>query len=407
MVSNIDDIHSSQCRFLQIEGRSIEFYGLIAILALLLVLALGSFYYMEHNGHWVTGMSNKVIWGMPHVFAILLIIAASGALNIASVASVFNKQLYKPLSRLSALIAMALLAGGLMVLVLDLGRPDRLLIAMTNYNFKSIFAWNIILYNGFFVAVLVYIWFMFEKRMNKHSHNAGVIAFAWRLILTTGTGSIFGFIVSRHAFDNIILAPMFVTMSFSFGLSFFLIILLSSFKWTSREIGELIISRLRRLLGVFIAAVLYFVTVYHIGNLYLAKNAEIEYFILFSGNIYSNLFWYGQILLGSLVPLFLIYYPQFSKNNSALILASILVIIGGGIQLYIIIIGSQVFPIEIFPGMDIISGYANIANYIPSIYEILLGIGGIALALIMVSLAVKMVPYLPENLADSNLEKNI
>jgi Polysulphide reductase, NrfD. len=38
---------------------------------------------------------------MPHVFALFLIVAASGALNVASIASVFQKKLYKPLSRLS------------------------------------------------------------------------------------------------------------------------------------------------------------------------------------------------------------------------------------------------------------------------------------------------------------------
>ena len=44
---------------------------------------------------------------------------------------------------LSALLAIALLMGGLMVLMLDLGRPDRLIVAMTHFNFKSIFAMNI------------------------------------------------------------------------------------------------------------------------------------------------------------------------------------------------------------------------------------------------------------------------
>jgi Ni/Fe-hydrogenase subunit HybB-like protein len=34
---------------------------------------------------------------------------------VASIASVFQKKLYKPLSRLSGLVALALLAGGLMV----------------------------------------------------------------------------------------------------------------------------------------------------------------------------------------------------------------------------------------------------------------------------------------------------
>jgi molybdopterin-containing oxidoreductase family membrane subunit len=33
-------------------------------------------------------MNNQVVWGLPHVFAIFLIIAASGILNIASISSV-------------------------------------------------------------------------------------------------------------------------------------------------------------------------------------------------------------------------------------------------------------------------------------------------------------------------------
>src|SRR3989338_3291878 len=117
---------------------------------------------MEHNGHWVTGMTNQIVWGTPHVFAVFLIVAASGALNVASVSSVFNRPEYKPYARLSGLLAIALLVGGLTVLVLDLGRPDRLIVAMTNYNFKSIFAWNIFLYIGFLGVVVVYVWMMME-----------------------------------------------------------------------------------------------------------------------------------------------------------------------------------------------------------------------------------------------------
>jgi len=55
--------------------------------------------YTEHHGHWVTGMTNQVVWGTPHIFAVFLIVAASGALNVASVGSVFGKKLYKPLAR--------------------------------------------------------------------------------------------------------------------------------------------------------------------------------------------------------------------------------------------------------------------------------------------------------------------
>ncbi len=387
-------------RFEQIQGRGAGFYVLVALLSALILAALGSVYYMEHNGHFVTGMSNRIVWGTPHVFAIFLIVAASGALNVASISSVFHKKMYKPLSRLSGLVSLALLAGGLMILVLDLGRPDRLIVAMTEYNFKSIFAWNIILYNGFFVIVGIYLWMMFERRMNRFSSKVGIVAFSWRLILTTGTGSIFGFLVARQAYDAVIMAPMFIIMSFSFGLAFFILILMASYKWTDRDLGDAIVNRLGNLLGVFVAAVVYFVAIYHVGNLYLAENALVENFILFDGGVYTQLFWYGQVLLGGLVPMALIYSPSTKGNRSMLGLASLLVMFGGIAQIYVLIIGGQAYPIEMFPGKDIIEGYGGIATYVPSMPEILLGIGGISVSLIAVVFLIKFLPFLPESLAD-------
>jgi len=115
-------------------------------------------------------MNNQIVWGMPHIFAIFLILAASGVLNVASISSVFRKVFYHPLARLSALLAITLLLGGLSVLVLDLGRPDRIVVAMTSYNFKSIFAWNIVLYNGFLVVCAIYLWFMMEPNNRYWLH---------------------------------------------------------------------------------------------------------------------------------------------------------------------------------------------------------------------------------------------
>ena len=388
-------------RYEQTQGKSLGFYALIAGLGAFILAALGGVYFMEHNGHHVTGMNNHIVWGLPHVFALFLIVAASGALNIASIASVFNKKIYKPLSRLSGLVALALLAGGLMVLVLDLGRPDRLIVAMTEYNFGSIFAWNIILYNGFFLIVGIYLWMMFERRMNKYSRKVGIAAFIWRLILTTGTGSIFGFLVARQAYDAVIMAPMFIVMSFAFGLAFFVLVLMASYKWTERPLGDAIVNRLSNLLGVFVAAVLYFVAVYHLGNLYLAENSGVENFVLMDGGIYTQLFWYGQIILGSLIPLVLIYSPSTKGNRSMLGLASVLVILGGIAQLYVIIVGGQAYPMELFPGKEILEGYGAIALYTPTLAELMLGLGGIAVALIAIIFLVKVLPFLPESLADN------
>lgn len=387
--------------FLEVEGNTKGFYTFLGLFGLISLIGMLAAYYMEHNGHWVTGMSNQVIWGTPHVFAIFLIVAASGALNVASISSVFAKTTYKPLARLSGMLAMALLAGGLVVLLLDLGRPDRLIVAMTRFNFVSIFTWNIFLYTGFMGIVGIYLWTMMDRPYNSFTKKAGMVAFIWRLILTTGTGSIFGFLIAREAYDAALLAPMFIIMSFSYGLAVFMLVLMASYKYTQRELGDYIVNRLKNLLGVFIAAVFYFVVVYHLTNLYSADHREITLFILTDGGIYTFLFWVVQIILGTLLPLILLYGPT-GKNRTMIALSSVLVIIGGLAQLYVIIIGGQVYPMHLFPGMEVSSSFYDgvIASYAPSLPEFLLGMGGVGVTLLLVTIAVAALKFLPASLAD-------
>jgi Ni/Fe-hydrogenase subunit HybB-like protein len=387
-----------------------RYWGLLAILAVIIGIGGLAALYMEHEGHWVTGMTNSVVWGTPHVFAVFLILAASGALNVASVGTVFDNTAYKPLGRLSGLLASALLVGGLLVLVLDLGRPDRLVVAMTRYNFSSIFAWNIFLYSGFLAVTIAYLWTMAERKGNVYMKPVGTFAFLWRLALTTGTGSIFGFLVGRQAYDTAILAPMFVVMSFAYGLAIYLLVLMLSFQWDNRPIGPVMLKRLKNLLALFVAAVLYFTLVYHLTKLYGAKNADVETFVLISGGIYTALFWVGWVLIGGLVPLGILYHPELGKDRNWIAAACGLVIAGGLAAMYVIIIGSQAYPLEMFPGKTVLEFGApgdvggGVAPYAPSFPELLLGVGGVGVAMLITAVGVRVLQFLPESLSDKDIE---
>ena len=388
---------AAMIKYSEIKTGGSGYWSLLLALAAMALIGVAGAHHMDVEGHHISGMTNQIVWGLPHVFAIFLIVAASGALNIASLASVFGKQAYKPLSRFSAILSIALLVGGLAILLLDLGRPDRLIIAMTYYNFKSIFAWNIILYTGFIVIVMAYLWLMMERRMQRFSKPAGLVAFVWRLILTTGTGSIFGFLVAREAYDTALLAPMFIIMSFAFGLAVLTLLLMLSFHLDGRELDRSHLQRLRKLLGIFIASVLDFVVVFHLTKLYGTQNHAFEAFILMDGGIYTFLFWVVQIGLGSLLPLALIYAPGLQQSNTALVGACLLAIVGAFAQLYIIIVGGQAFPLNIFPGYIVESSfYDGVVNaYTPSLWEFLLGAGGFTAALLIALLALRVLPILP------------
>jgi len=381
----------------QIVRPSSAFWLTAGIAAALVLLGLAGAHHMETEGHYVTGMNNRVVWGLPHVFAVFLIVTASGALNIASISSVFGQTLYKPFARISGLLAMALLIGGLTVLVLDLGRPDRLIIAMTYYNFKSIFAWNIFLYTGFLVVVAVYLWMMFEPRMHRLTRPAGTVSFIWRLVLTTGTGLIFGVLIAREALGTLVFVPMFIAMSLSFGTAVTLLAVMLVFRLGQTAVGDEILMRLRTLLAYFVATVALFVAIDHLTRLYAAGHTEVERFLLLEGGIYPLLFWVGQGLLGTVIPVILLLTPRFA-GVSQTVIASALVLLGAFAQLYVLIIGGQAFPMDIFPGYIEESTYYDgvVAGYVPSFPELALGLGGIGLATLIALVAVRVLPFLPQ-----------
>ncbi|BCB28470.1 oxidoreductase [Sulfurimicrobium lacus] len=383
--------------FHKIEERA--FYALAAALGLVVLIGLGAAHYMETHGHVVTGMNNQIVWGLPHVFAVFLIVAASGVLNVASIGSVFGKPIYKARAPLSGLLAIALLAGGLTVLMLDLGRPDRLIVAMTHFNFKSIFALNVILYTGFFAIVATYLWTMMERKMYGFSKYVGFSAFIWRIALTTATGSIFGFLVARQAYSSALLAPMFIIMSFSYGLAVFIIVQSFMYAWNGMKLDLAILRRMKNLLATFVGAVMYFTIVYHLTNLYFAKQWDFERFILLEGGVFTTLFWVGQMLIGTLIPLALLLHPTLGTRCKTVVWAAGMIIVGGFAQLYVIIIGGQAFPLNLFPGMQQSSSFFDgvIHHYQPTLPEFLLGMGGIGIAFLLTTIAVRVLRFIPQD----------
>lgn len=372
------------------------FWLLLAAGGAVVAVALGAAHYMEEHGHVVTGMNNQVVWGLPHVFAIFLIVAASGALNVASVGSVFGESAYKPLAPLSVLLTVALLAGGLMVLVLDLGRPERLVVAATHYNFRSIFAWNMILYNGLFAICALYLWSLLERRLGALSKPVGIAAFAWRVILTTGTGSIFGFLVARSAYASGLIAPLFIALSLAWGLAAFYLAQCGLARLAGQEAwDEALHARVRRLLAIFVIAALYFVAVHHMTNLYWARQGAFERFILVTGAPYPALFWIGFVGLGSAVPLVLLFHPRLAGPR-ATAAAALLVSLGALAFLYVFIIGGQAWPLEIFPGYEAASSFRDgqVDGYAPSLPELLLGLGGVAASFVIALAGARVLPIL-------------
>jgi molybdopterin-containing oxidoreductase family membrane subunit len=153
---------------------------------------------------------------------------------------------------------------------------------------------------------------------------------------------------------------------------------------------------MQNLLALFVVAVLFFVLAHHLTNGYFAKQAAFERFILRDGGIYPQLFWWGYVVAGSLVPLFLLWRPGATGARGRL--AAPWLVIGGGFALlYVFIIGGQAYPQDLFPGFAISSSFADgiVQAYTPSTYELALGMGGIGIAFLIALVGARVLDFLP------------
>ena len=177
------------------------------------------------------------------------------------------------------LLAVTLLAGGLAVLMLDLGRPDRLIVAMTHYNFKSIFAWNIIPLHRLLSSIVAGLPVDDVRAAHEplDTRPAGVAALLWRLVLTTGTGSIFGFLVAREAYDSGAAGAAVHRHVVRLRPGGVHAVLLAACRGTTGAPSTTrCIERLRSCSASSSPSSLYFVAVYHLTNLYVARQITLS-----------------------------------------------------------------------------------------------------------------------------------
>jgi molybdopterin-containing oxidoreductase family membrane subunit len=88
-----------------------------------------------------------------------------------------------------------------------------------------------------------------------------------------------------------------------------------------------------------------------------------------------------------------------ARSAGGVTLASALVIVGAFAWLYVFIIGGQSFPLEIFPGHEVRSSFADgqVAHYAPSWPEFLLGLGGVGAAFVLTVVGVRVLDFVPRD----------
>lgn len=369
-----------EVEFKPIEGSSRAYYLTLAALGALAAAGVFATFLMTRHGIYLTGMTNRVPWGLQIAMAIFYIGLSAGSLVVSGLYGIFGRMEYKPFARIAAYLAMLFLIAGLLSILTDQGRMDRVFVQpFTNFNFQSMFSINPSLYTGHIMICVIYLWALFKEK-GTMTKIASLTVCLWAIGTHTGTGAIFA-MVPRELYSSPLLPPSFVAAALSSGAALMILIIVTVFRITGRHLDdELVVWLGRRLLAVFLLCALYVMLIENAHRVYLSHSREAGQFFLFGG-FHSLLFWVGLILLGSVVPAILLFIRRTGESVPWLVFASALVVVGVLCERFLIVVPGLIHPPNLFPGMEVTGTVVDegVVGYSISLLETLqaLGVAGV------------------------------
>ena len=119
------------------------FYITVSILAALVLLGLYAYITQYRIGLGVTGLSRQIFWGVYITNFVFFIGISHAGTFISAVLRVLKAEWRRPISRLSELTTVFILMFGVGSVLIDLGRPDRMLYAIRYAHFRSPLLWDV------------------------------------------------------------------------------------------------------------------------------------------------------------------------------------------------------------------------------------------------------------------------
>jgi molybdopterin-containing oxidoreductase family membrane subunit len=383
-----------EIRFRKIEGTSTAYRVSLVVLAVLVLLGLWSTFQMMEHGLYLSGMNQRVPWGLQIIMAVFYIGLSAGSLIVSGLYGVFGKIDYKPFARLAAYIAMLFLIAGLLSILTDQGRMDRVFKEpFHHFNLRSMFSINPSLYSGHIALCVLYLYALFKEKP-RLTKFAAVTVVCWAIAVHSGTAMIFGF-VPRELYQSPLLPASFVAAALASGAGFMIVLLHVLFRATGRRLDDGLLIWLGKLMRVFIIVVCYLILVENLHRYYLMESRDAALHFLFVGT-HGVLFWIGMLVIGFVIPL-VILYGRWGSRVKWVVRAGALVVFGVLCERYIIVLPGLSHPPDLFPGMTIVASPFNegVASYSVSGYETLQALGVFGAVSLLFLLGIKYMGLVP------------
>jgi molybdopterin-containing oxidoreductase family membrane subunit len=376
------------------------------------------------TGLGVTGMRDYVSWGMYIANFVFFVAVSLIGFLISSALHLLKIHWAKPVSRVAEQVAIAAVTLAGVIIIMDMGRPDRFLNIFLHGRFASPIIWDVTVITTYLVISLLLFYIplipdlaLMRDRMGNELPKwklklYTVLALGWKgkaeqykiiyhamrvlmlLIIPVGlsihtvTSWLFAATL-RSGWDTAILGPYFVAGAFVAGTAAVIIVMyVYRLRYGLKEyFQDLHFDYMGKLLVFVCLVYLYFNINEYLVPGYKMKLADgIHLKELFIGN-FSGMFWVVQII-GLLLPIVLLLFSYFRKPLPIAII-SLAVMVSAWFKRYIIVI-----PTLEHPFLPVQNVPENFQNYSPTSIEIMITLFSFFAAIIIISILAKLFPVI-------------
>lgn len=393
---------------------------------LLLIIAVAGVMYVRQimQGLGTTDMRDIASWGLYIAdFVFLIAVSLVGSL-ITAILKLSNVKWATPLTRISEIIAVAALFSALAIIVVDMGRPDRLWHIFVYGRLQSPIVWDIIVVNTYLVISLLLLYLplipdiaLLHKKMgNKPKWQQKMyktLSLGWQgtqdqfkilnlsmtvlmvliipvaLSIHTVTSWLFASTL-RPGWDSTIFGPYFVAGAFMVGAAAVILVMyIIRVRYKFKEyISDYHFDMMGKLLVLTSLVYLYFNLNEFLVPAYKMKSGESAHILGLLVGDYALLFWLVQGL-GMIVPIVLMVFKPFRKPKPLLII-SVFIVIGAFLKRFLI-----VTPTLLHPFLPIQNYPESYHHYDPTFSECIIVTGSIAGIALIISIFIKLFPIIP------------
>lgn len=396
----------------------------VAVLSLFCIVGLYAYIRQLNQGLVVTSMGDYVSWGIYiSNFVFFVAISLVGSL-ITAIFRLANIEWSTPITRIAEIIAVSAIFFASLIIIVDMGRPERLLNLILHPRMQSPIMWDVIVIGTYFLISILLLYLPLlpdfkimlaqkssknswlqklykflgsfwkgsdeQRKINNHSITIlSIMIIPVAFCIHTVTSWLFA-TTYRPGWDSTNFGAYFVSGAFlvgAGGVVTAMYVFRRAYK-LENYITDSHFDKMGKAVVMLAFLYLYFnVNEYLVPAFKMKKHEEAHLTELFTGG-YSTMFWFA-IVVGMLIPI-AILITKAGRKPGMVFAAGIMVVVGAWFKRYLIVTPTLLHPM--LPMRDIPEKFRS---YFPSWEEWAIAMGSLAGAMLIITIFARLFPIVP------------